>query len=191
MYLRDLLALKPFHDYSLCSVCILPQPAFYSQSAVCILHTVFILSLVRSLQSAVRTLPLTLTDKEMWSLWWQVILEAFGIMLEIKLLEKVETKNFERRKIKPVSTRIQRSETKRNLQWLFELDYQTFQDISLPSQWSNSHCPTDHFCSCWVEVILYGLTCTKRYERQWSCNASMITEHGKNMLVYTYEIDFL
>ena len=191
MYLRDCLALKPFHDYSLCSVCILPQPAFYSQSAVCILHTVFILSLVRSLQSAVRTLPLTLTDKEMWSLWWQVILEAFGIMLEIQLLEKVETKNFERRKIKPVSTRIQRSETKRNLQWLFELDYQTFQDISLPSVWSNSHCPTDHFCSCWVEVILYGLTCTKRYERQWSCNASMITEYGKNMLVYTYEIDFL
>ena len=133
----------------------------------------------------------TLTDKEMLSLWWQVNLEAFGIMLEIQLLEKVKTKNFERRKIKPVSTRIQRSETKRNLQWLFELDYQTFQDISLPSQWSNSHCPTDHFCSCWVEVILYSLTCTKRYEHQWSCNASMITEYGKNMLVYTYEIDFL
>ena len=37
MYLRDFFALKPFHDYSLCSVCILPQPAFYSQSAVCIL----------------------------------------------------------------------------------------------------------------------------------------------------------
>ena len=30
-------ALKPFCDYSLCSVCILPQPAFYSESAVCIL----------------------------------------------------------------------------------------------------------------------------------------------------------
>ena len=30
MYLRDFLALKPFHNYSLCSVCILPQPAFYS-----------------------------------------------------------------------------------------------------------------------------------------------------------------
>ena len=29
------------------------QPAFYSQSAVCILHLVFILPLVRSLQSAV------------------------------------------------------------------------------------------------------------------------------------------
>ena len=26
-------ALKPFHDYNLCSVWILPQPAFYSQSA--------------------------------------------------------------------------------------------------------------------------------------------------------------
>ena len=174
MYLRDFLALKPFHNYSLCSVCILLQPAFYSQSTVGILHTVCILPPVRSLR-------LTLTDKEMLSLWWQVNLEAFGIMLEIQLLEKVKTKNFERRKIKPVSTRIQRSETKRNLQWLFELDYQTFQDISLPSLWSNSHCPTDHFCLCWVEVILYSLT----------CNASMITEYGKNMLVYTYEIDFL
>ena len=164
-----------FHDYcSLCPVCILPQPVFYSQSAVGILHTVCILPLVRSLQSAVRSLRLTLTDKEMLSLWWQVNLEAFGIMLEIQLLEKVKTKNFERRKIKPVSTRIQRSETKRNLQWLFELDYQTFQDISLPSQWSNSHCPTDDLCSCWVEVILYSL----------SCNAIMITEYGKHMLVY-------
>ena len=55
MYLRDFLALKPFHDYSLCSVCILPQPAFYSQSAVCILP------LVRNLQSAVRSLRFTLT----------------------------------------------------------------------------------------------------------------------------------
>ena len=55
MYLRDFLALKPFHDYSLCSVCILPQPAFYSQSAVCILPLV-------------RSLRLTLTDKEMLSL---------------------------------------------------------------------------------------------------------------------------
>ena len=31
------------------------QPAFYSQSAVCILHSVCILPLVRSLQSAVRS----------------------------------------------------------------------------------------------------------------------------------------
>ena len=31
------------------------QPAFYSQSAVCILHTVCILPLVRSLQSAFYT----------------------------------------------------------------------------------------------------------------------------------------
>ena len=53
MYLRDFLTLKPFHNYSLCSVCILPQSAFYSQSAVCILHSVCILPLVRSLQSAV------------------------------------------------------------------------------------------------------------------------------------------
>ena len=48
-------ALKPFRDYSLCSACILPQPAFYSQSVVCILHSVCILPLVRSLQSAVRS----------------------------------------------------------------------------------------------------------------------------------------
>ena len=48
-----LFALKLFRDYSLCSVCILPQPAFYSQSAVCILHSVCILPMVRSLQSAV------------------------------------------------------------------------------------------------------------------------------------------
>ena len=38
--------------------CILPQSAFYSQSAVCILP------LVRSLQSAVRSLRFTLTDKK-------------------------------------------------------------------------------------------------------------------------------
>ena len=50
MYLRDFLTLKPFHNYSLCSVCILPQSAFYSQSAVCILHSVCILPLVRSLR---------------------------------------------------------------------------------------------------------------------------------------------
>ena len=40
------------------------QPAFYSQSAVCILHSVCILPLVRSLQSAVRSLPFTLTGNE-------------------------------------------------------------------------------------------------------------------------------
>ena len=56
MYFAELyLPLKPFCDYSLYSVCILPQPAFYSQSVVCILP------LVRSLQSAVRSLRLTLT----------------------------------------------------------------------------------------------------------------------------------
>ena len=37
------------------------QPAFYSQSAVCILHSVCILPLVRNLQSAVRSLYITLT----------------------------------------------------------------------------------------------------------------------------------
>ena len=55
-------ALKPFRDYSLYSVCILPQPAFYSQSVVCILHSVCILPLVRILHSAFRSLRLTLTD---------------------------------------------------------------------------------------------------------------------------------
>ena len=39
------------------------QPAFYSQSAVCILHSVCILPLVRSLQSAVRSLRFTLTER--------------------------------------------------------------------------------------------------------------------------------
>jgi len=48
-------------DYSLCPVCILPQPAFYFESAVRILHTVFVLPLVLSLQSAVRSLRFTLT----------------------------------------------------------------------------------------------------------------------------------
>ena len=65
MYLRECFTLKPFRDYSLCSVSILPQPAFYSESAVCILHTVCILPLVRSLQSAVRSLRFTLTEKEL------------------------------------------------------------------------------------------------------------------------------
>ena len=61
MYLWDFLALKPFHDSSLYLVCILPQPAFYSQSAVFISHTVCILPLVRRLQSAVSSLRFTLT----------------------------------------------------------------------------------------------------------------------------------
>ena len=43
-----LFALKLFRDYSLCSVCILPQPAFYSQSVVFISHSVSSLPLVRS-----------------------------------------------------------------------------------------------------------------------------------------------
>ena len=57
-------ALKPFHDYNLCSVWILPQPAFYSQSAVCIYPWSAVCSpqsAVRSPQSAVRSLSLTLT----------------------------------------------------------------------------------------------------------------------------------
>ena len=50
-----LFALKPFCDYSLCSVFILPQPVFYSQSVVCISHSVCILPLVCSPQSAFYT----------------------------------------------------------------------------------------------------------------------------------------
>ena len=38
------------------------QPAFYSQSTVCILHLVCILPLVRSLQSAVCSMRFTLTE---------------------------------------------------------------------------------------------------------------------------------
>ena len=52
-------ALKPFHDYSSCSVCILPQLAFYSQSTVCSLHS---LHFTPGPQSAVRNLHFTLTD---------------------------------------------------------------------------------------------------------------------------------
>ena len=44
------------------------QRAFYSQSAVCILHSVCILPLVRSLQSAVRSLRFTLTGSEYYIL---------------------------------------------------------------------------------------------------------------------------
>ena len=66
VYLRDSFALKPFHHYSLCLVCILPQPAFYSESAVCIVHLVCILPLVCSLQSAVCSLRFTLTGFFCW-----------------------------------------------------------------------------------------------------------------------------
>ena len=48
--------------YSLYSA-LCTQPAIYSQSAaVCISHSVCILPLIRSLQSAVRSLRFTLTD---------------------------------------------------------------------------------------------------------------------------------
>ena len=92
MYLRDFLALKPFHDCSLCSVCILPQPVFYSQSAVCILHTVFILPLVRSLQSesAVRSLPLTLTGYQMRLLVWRVVNRTLKFRLTFLILNSAE-----------------------------------------------------------------------------------------------------
>ena len=57
IYLRDFFALKALHDYSLCSVCILPrlrftlslQSAFYTQSAF------YPWCAVRSPQSAVRS----------------------------------------------------------------------------------------------------------------------------------------
>ena len=84
MYLWDFLALKPFHDYScLCSVCILPQSAFYSQSAVCILHAVCILPLVCSLQSAVRSLHFTLTAFY-FTIWW---------LDDLKRIEKIIPEN--------------------------------------------------------------------------------------------------
>ena len=43
------------------------QPAFYSHSAVCILYSVCILPLVRSLQSAVRSPRFTLTANQQMS----------------------------------------------------------------------------------------------------------------------------
>ena len=46
------------------------QPAFYSQSTVCILHSVCILPPVRSLQSAVRNLRFTLTERKMDETNW-------------------------------------------------------------------------------------------------------------------------
>ena len=58
-YLKERKCLKSLQS----SFCILPQPAFYSQSAVCILLSVCILPLVRSLQSAVCSLRCTLTTK--------------------------------------------------------------------------------------------------------------------------------
>ena len=79
MYLRDCFALKPFRNYSLCSVYILPQPAFYFQSAVCILHSLCILPLVRSLQSAVRSLRFTLTD---------ISICLLNVLLRVKYPEK-------------------------------------------------------------------------------------------------------
>ena len=52
---------KKVYMYSLYSA-FCTQPAFNPQSTVCILHSVCILPLVRGLQSAVRSLRLTLTD---------------------------------------------------------------------------------------------------------------------------------
>ena len=93
MYLRDFLALKPFHDYSLCSVCILPQPAFYSQSAVCILHSVCILPLVRSLQSAVRSPQSAVRSPQsaVFVLHWPIVYSVFVCMqLRERILQNSE-----------------------------------------------------------------------------------------------------
>ena len=63
MYLRDFLALKPFHDSSLCSVCILPQPAFYSHSAVCILPLVRSLRFTLTAMKCPRLVPGALFER--------------------------------------------------------------------------------------------------------------------------------
>ena len=83
MYLRDCFALKPFRNCSLCSVYILPQPAFYFESAVCILHSLCILPLVRSLQSAVRSLRFTLTG---------ISICLLNVLLRVKYPEKKKKK---------------------------------------------------------------------------------------------------
>ena len=70
-----LFALKPFRDYSLCSVCTLPQSAFYSQSVVCILP------LVRSPQSAFYTDRLFLSFAHMLT----AIILLHVTLLEIKV----------------------------------------------------------------------------------------------------------
>ena len=63
MYLRDFLPLNPSTTTVYARSAFYPYPAFYSQSAVCILHSVCILPLDRSLHSAVRNLRFTLTVK--------------------------------------------------------------------------------------------------------------------------------
>ena len=85
MYFRDFSALKPFRDYSLCSVCILPQSTFYSQSAfytqsafypwsaVCSLHFTHSLHFTPGPQSAVCSPQSSFyTDrKQYWLPWWR------------------------------------------------------------------------------------------------------------------------
>ena len=64
------------------------QPAFYSQSAICNLHSVCILLLVRSLQSesAVRSPPLTLTGYQMRLLVWRVVNRTLKFRLTFLIL---------------------------------------------------------------------------------------------------------
>ena len=77
MYLRDCFALKPFRNCSLCSVYILPQPAFYFESAVCILHSLCILPLVRSLRFTLTGISICLLN----------------VLLRVKYPEKKKKKN--------------------------------------------------------------------------------------------------
>ena len=62
---------------------------FYSQSAVCNSHSVCILPLVRSLQSesAVRSLPLTLTGYQMRLLVWRVVNRTLKFRLTFLIAE--------------------------------------------------------------------------------------------------------
>ena len=65
---------------------------FYSQSAVCNSHSVCILPLVRSLQSesAVRSLPLTLTGYQMRLLVWRVVNRTLKFRLTFLILNSAE-----------------------------------------------------------------------------------------------------
>ena len=93
-----LFALKPFRDYSLCSVCILPQSTFYSQSAfytqsafypwsaVCSLHFTHSLHFTPGPQSAVHSPQSTFyTDRFQLRKKWKYIrgLRLPGLSLAI------------------------------------------------------------------------------------------------------------
>ena len=82
------LPLKPFHDYSLCSVCILLQPALYTQSAF------YPWSAVCSLQSAGCVLHWPVMKSESWrrhyKFFWDVPGESSFSMADSKLNESPE-----------------------------------------------------------------------------------------------------